>query len=119
MVFTTMVRASSKDSPRRIAQANMPKVPITIRAETSPTRQSTKPETRGAFAARGGRRIESGSAGSKASASPSVTAVTMLIHRIWTGVIGRVSPRRIAMMIANASPMLVGRDQAITFCRLS
>ena len=51
--------------------------------------------------------------------SASVTAVTMLIQRICTGVSGSVSPSRIAATTINASPPLVGRVQAITFWTLS
>jgi hypothetical protein len=57
------------------------------------------------------RRIVPGSVGSKASVRPSATAVTMLIHRICTGVIGSASPNAIAAMIVSASPPLVGSVQ--------
>ena len=82
MVFTAMVRAPSSDSPRRIAQANIPKAPMTNKIETRTIRQARNPESSGWLAERGERRIASGSVGSKASVSPKVTAVTMLIHRI-------------------------------------
>jgi hypothetical protein len=42
------------------------------------------------LAGRGGRRMVSGSVGSKASAIASPTDLTMLSHRICSGVIGRV-----------------------------
>ncbi len=69
----------------------------------------------GSLGLRGGRlhRVP-GSVGSKASVSPSVTAVTRLIQRICTAVIGSVRPKAIAAMIALASPPLVGSVQSIT-----
>ena len=82
-------------------------------------RQTRKRDSSGSSGRRGGRRITPGSVGSKASVRPSATAVTMLTHRICTGVIGSVRPNRIAAMIASASPPLVGSVQAITFLRLS
>jgi len=70
-------------------------------------------------AGRGGLRIVPGSVGSKARVRPSVTAVTMLIHRIWTGVMGRARPKARAARMVMASPPLVGSVQRITFIRLS
>lgn len=59
------------------------------------------------------------SVGSKASARPSVTAVIMLIHRIWIGVTGSVRPNSSATTIVIDSPTLVGRVQLMTFLMLS
>jgi len=63
--------------------------------------------------------MAAGSVGSKASASPSVTAVTMLIHRIWIGVTGKAKPKASAVRMPRASPPFVGRVQATTFLMLS
>ena len=68
---------------------------------------------------RGRRSMRSGSPGSKASIRPRATAVVMLIHRIWTGVIGRVVPTAIAARITRPSPRLVGRVHVMNFVRLS
>jgi hypothetical protein len=71
----------------------MAKMPaITSSPVAKPIRQTSQPGIKGSAASRGGRRMTSASVGSKASASASVTAVTMLTHRICTGVIGSVSP---------------------------
>ena len=61
----------------------------------------------------------SGSGGSKASARPSVTALIMFTHRIWTGVIGSVVPARIASRMISACAVLVGSRNRIVFRRLS
>jgi hypothetical protein len=53
--------------------------------------------------------------GSKASAMPSVTAVTMFTHRIWIGVTGNDMPSSSARMMVEASPAFVGRVQLMTF----
>ena len=50
-----------------------------------------------------------GSVGSNAITTDSVTSVTMLIHRICTGVIGIVRPNRIAATSATDSAPFVGR----------
>ena len=60
-----------------------------------------------AVAARGLRRITSGSACSDDSAS--VTALTMFTHRICTGVSGSAMPNRIAISTMPAAPPLIGR----------
>jgi hypothetical protein len=57
---------------------------------TSSMRPINVPERMAAPGTRGGRCITPASGRSKASASPSVTAVTMLTQRICTGVIGSV-----------------------------
>ena len=76
-------------------------------------------ERMGSRGGRGGRCIVPGSVGSKASVRPSVTAVIMLIQRIWTGVTGSTKPNAIAARIVSASPPLVGKVQPMTFMRLS
>jgi hypothetical protein len=43
----------------------------------------------------------------------------MLTQRIWTGVIGRASPSRMATMMTSAWAKLVGRMKAIALVRLS
>ena len=82
-----------------------------MRTETKTTRQVRNADRIGAPGARGGCFMTSVSVGSKASAMPSVTAVIMLIHRICTGVIGRVWPRSTAVAMIKASPPLVGKQK--------
>ena len=119
MAFTTMVRDCSTGRPRDSAQKNRPKAPATNRIDTNSTRKSSSPVRIGWPLRRGGRRIVPSSVGSKASARPSATAVTMFTHRICIGVIGRVSPSARAPRMVSASPPLVGSVQEITFIRLS
>ncbi len=59
------------------------------------------------------------SIGSKASVRPSSTAVVMLIHRICSGVIGKVLPNTIAATMTSPSPKLVGRVHVMNLTRLS
>ena len=119
MAFTTTVCASSIDRARFSAQKNMPNAPAANNNDTKITLHSNSPVKIGASGARGGRCIMSGSGGSNASVNPSPTAVTMLIHKIWTGVRGSVKPIRIATMIVMASPAFVGKVQPITLVKLS
>ena len=57
---------------------------------------------------RGGRSMTSGSGSSKASATPRVTAQTMLTHRICSGVSGSVRFAMTATNMTRASLPLVG-----------
>ncbi len=57
--------------------------------------------------------------GSKASMSPSATAVVMLIQRIWVGRIGSAAPNAIATRITRPSPIFVGKVHVMNFVRLS
>ncbi|MNE99788.1 hypothetical protein D3C80_1985130 [compost metagenome] len=59
------------------------------------------------------------SAGSNASASPSVLEVTMLIHSTCAGVSGNASSNRMAAITTRASPPLVGNMNRMNFFRLS
>ena len=79
----------------------------------------SSPVRMGVAGLRGGRCMISGSFGSKASIRPKKPAVVMLIHRICTGRIGRVTPRKMAAMITRPSPRFVGRVQTMNFVRLS
>ena len=88
-MFTAAVWAVSRLAPLSISQRNMPNVASIIRTEMNATRQMKKRDAIGASAGIGGRAIVSLSGGSNASATPSVTAVTRLTHRICTGVIGK------------------------------
>ncbi len=72
-------------------------------------RHASRPLSSGSSGARGGRVMMSASGRSKASASASVTAVTMFTHRICTGVIGIVRPNSTAQKTIAAWPMFVGR----------
>lgn len=118
-MFTTSVRDASCESPLLSAHAKRPSAAAAKSSETNATRHASSPLSSGSPGARGGRDMVPGSVGSKASVIPSVTAVTMLIQRIWTGVIGSTRPSRIAATIARDSPALVGSVQAMTLVRLS
>lgn len=82
-------------------------------------RHSRNPESSDSSDGRGGRCIVPGSVGSKASVSPSATAVTILIQRICAVVMGSVSQSRTATTIAAAAPPLVGKVHSINLRRLS
>ncbi len=74
---------------------------------------------KGSEGRRGGRRITPDSAGSKASARASVTAVTVFTHRIWPAVTGNANPANNASRITPASPPLVGSMNSSDFLMLS
>ncbi|MNH47841.1 hypothetical protein D3C79_1112880 [compost metagenome] len=63
--------------------------------------------------------MRSSSAGSNASAKARVTAVIMFTQRICSGVMGSVSPRRMAVNRTKAWAPLVGRMKRMDFFRLS
>jgi hypothetical protein len=94
-------------------------MPAQNSSDTNPTRQSTKRDRIASSGRRGGRRMMSGSAPSKASAMASTTELTMFTHRIWTGVIGSVSPSTSARISASASPPFTGSRKTTAFLRLS
>lgn len=81
--------------------------------------------TTGLPGGRGGRDMRSGSAGSIASGSASVTVAIRFTHSTCVGVIGNSgSPSTngkasTATSSTSASPRLVGSTNAIAFCRLS
>ena len=68
---------------------------------------------------RGGRDMMPCSAGSYASASDSVTAVTMFTHSTCTEVSGRVSPNRTAMRMTSDCAPFVGSRKTTDLRRLS
>ncbi len=114
-----MVRAASTLPLLFISQRNRPRAPLIISTDTISTRQMKKPDSRASPGGRGRRAMMPRSAGSKASASPSVLEVTMLIHSTCAGVSGRVSSKRIAAITTSASPPLVGSMNRMNFFRLS
>lgn len=69
-----------------------PNAPRSIAQPTSTIRRNRSRVRNDCFGSRGGRAIKSGSFGSKVKVIPRNTAVVMLIHRICTGKIGRVTP---------------------------
>ena len=76
-------------------------------------------DNKGSLASRGGRCMILASAGSNARARDKVTAVTMLTHSTCTGVMGSVTPNRMAATITNASAPLVGKVNNNALRRLS
>ena len=82
----------------------IPKVPARNSTDTNPIRHIRNRDNKGASRGRSGRRITRSSAGSNASTSPSVIAITMLTHGICTEVIGNVSPSTIANTTPIATP---------------
>ncbi|MNT59047.1 hypothetical protein D3C72_1965220 [compost metagenome] len=114
-----MVRAVSTLPLLCISQRNRPRAPVIISTDTISTRQTKNPDSRVSPGGRGRRPMMPCSAGSKASASPRVLEVTMLIHSTCAGVSGRVSSKRIAAITTSASPPLVGSMKSTNFFRLS
>ena len=91
----------------------------TISRLTKTMRVKSSRVIRGSPVGRGGRSMMPSSAGSKDSASASVTLVTMLIHRICPAVTGMARPANTASRITPASPPLVGSMNSSDFLMLS
>src|SRR5690554_181874 len=98
---------------------NMKKVIPPLRSDTKATRQIKYESSIGLSGERGGSFITFCSIGSTERERARVTAETILTQRIWTGVIGRVNPKRIAAMITVASAPLAGKRNRIVLRRLS
>ncbi len=118
-MLTEAVRAASTLAPLISSHSNMPKAAARIKPPTNIVRQIRYGERIGATTLRGMRCMMPGSLGSRASTSPSTATVTMLIHRICTGRIGKAIPSKMANKMIRPSPRLVGSVQEMILIRLS
>ena len=118
-VLTATLRASSSSAPVARYHGKPPKAPASTTRVTSAASHRRCRESRGSSGARGGRAMTPASAGPKARARSSATAMITLTHRICNAVIGSSVPSRMAPIRSRHSPPLVGRMNRIDFCRLS